>query len=286
MKRYKELIAERAFLLSALASSAITVAILAFMVVMGLPLMKQGGFHQLLLKPWAPFQGSFGIYPMIMGTGAISLLSLLFAFPLSLGCAFLIGSIAPQPVSRGFRRLIELMTGIPTVIYGFVGIFLLVPIVRELFGRGSGLCILTAALVLSIMITPTMTLFFCDSFDRIPRAYLDAADALGASPVQKMLYVILPTAKNGMLNGVILSLGRAVGDTLIALMLAGNSVRVAESVLEPARTLTAHIALVIAADYESPEFRSIFACGIMLYLFTMTLTFLVRYLSFTKDRTV
>jgi phosphate transport system permease protein len=223
---------------------------------------------------------------MIIGTGAISLLSLLFAFPLSLGCSFLIGSIAPQSVSKWFRRLIELMTGIPTVIYGFVGVFLLVPIVRELFGRGSGLCILTAALVLGIMITPTMTLFFCDSFDRIPKAYLDAADALGASPVQKLLYVILPAAKHGMLNGVILSLGRAVGDTLIALMLAGNSVRVAESALEPARTLTAHIALVIAADYESPEFRSIFACGVVLYLFTMAVTFLVRYLSFSKDQTV
>jgi phosphate transport system permease protein len=286
MKRYRELIAERAFLLSALASSAITVAILAFMVFMGLPLLKQGGLYQLLFKPWAPFQGSFGIYPMIIGTGAISLLSLLFAFPLSLGCSFLIGSIAPQSVSKWFRRLIELMTGIPTVIYGFVGVFLLVPIVRELFGRGSGLCILTAALVLGIMITPTMTLFFCDSFDRIPKAYLDAADALGASPVQKLLYVILPAAKQGMLNGVILSLGRAVGDTLIALMLAGNSVRVAESALEPARTLTAHIALVIAADYESPEFRSIFACGVVLYLFTMAVTFLVRYLSFSKDQTV
>lgn len=286
MKRYRELIAERAFLLSALASSAITVAILAFMVFMGLPLLKQGGLHQLLLKPWAPFQGSFGIYPMIMGTGAISLLSLTFALPLSLGCSFLIGSIAPQTVSKGFRRLIELMTGIPTVIYGFVGVFLLVPIVRELFQGGSGLCILTAALVLGIMISPTMTLFFCDSYDRIPRAYLDAADALGASPVQKLLYVILPAAKNGMLNGVILSLGRAVGDTLIALMLAGNSVRVAESVLEPARTLTAHIALVIAADYESPEFRSIFACGVVLYLFTMAATFLVRYLSYTKGRTI
>ncbi len=286
MKRYRELIAERVFLLSALASSAITVAILVFMVFMGLPLLKQGGLYQLLLKPWAPFQGSFGIYPMIIGTGAISLLSLLFAFPLSLGCSFLIGSIAPPSVSKWFRRLIELMTGIPTVIYGFVGVFLLVPIVRELFGSGSGLCILTAALVLGIMITPTMTLFFCDSFDRIPKAYLDAADALGASPVQKLLYVILPAAKQGMINGVILSLGRAVGDTLIALMLAGNSVRVAESVLEPARTLTAHIALVIAADYESPEFRSIFACGVVLYLFTMAVTFLVRYLTFSKDQTV
>jgi phosphate transport system permease protein len=285
MKKLGELLAERAFLLSALASSSITIVILVFLVFMGLPMMREGGFYQLLLKPWEPYQGSFGIYPMILGTGAISLLSLVFAFPLSLGCSFLITTIAPKAVRKGFRRVIELMTGIPTVIYGFVGIFLLVPIIREMFQRGSGMCVLTAALVLGIMITPTMTLFFCDSFDRIPRTYLDAADALGASRTQKLLYVILPSARKGMLNGVILALGRAVGDTLISLMLAGNSVRVPESVLEPARTLTAHIALVIAADYESPEFRSIFACGVVLYLFTMAVTFLVRYVGFAEDRT-
>jgi phosphate transport system permease protein len=284
MKKWRELVAERVFLLSALASASITGAILIFMVSMGLPLMREGGFYQLLVQPWAPFQGSFGIQPMIVGTGAISLLSLVVAFPLSLGCSFLIATIAPKPVSRGFRRLIELMTGIPTVIYGFVGIFLLVPIIRELFQQGSGLCILTASLVLGLMISPTMTLFFCDSFDRIPRSYLDAAEALGASPTQKLLYVMLPAAKAGMLNGVILALGRAVGDTLIALMLAGNAIRVPESVLEPARTLTAHIALVIAADYESPEFRSIFACGIVLYLATMAVTFAVRYLGRAEDR--
>lgn len=284
MRNVRELVAERAFLLSALASSSITVAILVFMVFMGLPLMREGGFFQLLLTSWNPYQGDYGIYPMIVGTGAISFLGLLFAFPLSLGTSFLVANIAPKAVSRVLRRIVELMTGIPTVIYGFVGIFLLVPIVRELFQQGAGMCILTASLVLGIMITPTMTLFFCDSFDRIPRSYLDAADALGASRVQKLLYVMLPAARKGMVNGVILALGRAVGDTLIALMLAGNSVRVPESVLEPARTLTAHIALVIAADYESPEFRSIFTCGVVLYLFTMAVTFLVRYVSFVEER--
>jgi len=121
-----------------------------------------------------------------------------------------------------------------------------------------------------------MTLFFCDSFDRIPKSYLDAAAALGASRIQQLLHVMLPLAKKGMLGGVLLALGRAVGDTLIALMLAGNAVQVPTSALEPARTLTAHIALVMAADYESPEFRSIFTCGIVLYLFTLTVTFVVR----------
>lgn len=283
MKKLHELVAERLLCLSALASSAITLAILVFLVVMGLPLIRSGGVLPLLYSPWAPFQGSFGIFPMIVGTCAISLSSLVLAFPLSLGCSFLIAAVAPSSVSRGFRRLIELMTGIPTVVYGFVGIFLLVPIVRELFQSGSGMSILTAALVLGIMITPTMTLFFCDSFDRIPKSYLDAAAALGASRIQQLLHVMLPLAKKGMLGGVLLALGRAVGDTLIALMLAGNAVQVPTSALEPARTLTAHIALVMAADYESPEFRSIFTCGIVLYLFTLTVTFVVRAVGSAKD---
>ena len=284
MKKVTERAVQRAFLLSALLSSSLTIVILVFMVFMGLPLLKEGGLFQLLLKSWAPNQGDFGIFPMITGTCLIALPSLLIALPLSLGCSFLITGIAPQPVSRGLLRLIELMTGIPTVIYGFVGIFLLVPIIRELFQSGSGLCALTAALVLGIMITPTMTLLFCDSFKNIPGSYLEAAEALGASPIQKLLYVVLPASKKGMLNGLLLALGRAVGDTLIALMLAGNSVQTAGSVLDAARTLTAHIALVIAADYESPEFRSIFACGAVLYLFTMAITFLVRYLSSIEDR--
>jgi phosphate transport system permease protein len=279
MKNLRELVAERVFFLSALASSSVTIAILAFMVIMGLPMLREGGVLPLLLNPWDPYRGTFGIYPMIAGTAAVSLLSLLFAFPLSLGCSFLTATIAPRPIRGILRRFIELMTGIPTVIYGFVGIFLLVPVIREFFRGGSGMCVLTASLVLGVMISPTMTLFFCDAFDRIPHSYLHAADALGASRAQKLLHVMLPAAKMGMLNGVILALGRAVGDTLIALMLAGNSARVPESLLEPARTLTGHIALVIAADYESPEFRSIFTCGVVLYLFTMGVTFLVRYLA-------
>jgi phosphate transport system permease protein len=283
MRKLHELVAERLLCLSALASSAITLAILVFLVVMGLPLMRAGGVLPLLYSPWAPFQGSFGIFPMIVGTCAISLASLMLAFPLSLGCSFLIAAVAPSAVSRGFRRLIELMTGIPTVVYGFVGIFLLVPILRELFQSGSGMSLLTASLVLGIMITPTMTLFFCDSFDRIPKSYLDAAEALGASRTQQLIHVMLPLAKKGMLSGVLLALGRAVGDTLIALMLAGNAVQVPTSALEPARTLTAHIALVMAADYESPEFRSIFTCGIVLYLFTLTVTFVVRAMGSAKD---
>jgi len=283
MSDWKERGAEKIFLLSTIISSSITLLILGFMAFMALPLLRGGGLFRLLTEPWMPQQGLYGIYPMIVGTAVISLLSLLFAFPLSLGCSFLISSIGPRSLSAVFRKMVQMMTGIPTVIYGFVGIFLLVPVIREFFQSGSGMCILTAALMLGVLISPTMILFFCDSFDRVPRSYIDAADSLGADRAQTLLYVILPSARKGIVIGVLLAFGRAVGDTLVSLMIAGNSIAEPGSLLDSVRTLTAHIALVIAADYESPEFRSIFACGLVLYLFITIVILAVRRLAFRES---
>ena len=282
MNNWKERGIEKIFLLSTIISSSITLLILGFMAYMALPLLR-GGLFRLLTEPWMPQQGFYGIYPMIVGTSVISLLSLLIAFPVSLGCSFLISSIGPKSLSAVFRRIVQMMTGIPTVIYGFVGIFLLVPLIREFFQGGSGMCILTAALMLGVLISPTMILFFCDSFDRVPRSYIDAADSLGANRLQTLLYVILPSAREGIVIGVLLAFGRAMGDTLVSLMIAGNSIAEPKSILDSVRTLTAHIALVIAADYESPEFRSIFACGLVLYLFITIVILAVRRLAFRNS---
>jgi phosphate transport system permease protein len=219
---------------------------------------------------------------MVLGTMAIAFLGVLFGFPLSLGCASLISVLGPKPVSSFLKRVVQLMTGVPTVIYGFVGIFLLVPFIRELFEVGSGMCVLSASVMLAILVSPTMILFFCDSFNQVPKSYLDAVDSLGGNRVQKLLYVVLPCSWKGVLTGLILGIGRALGDTLIALMIAGNAVQTPSSVLDSARALTSHIALVIAADYESFEFKSIFACGIMLYLFTTIIVFGIRALGTAK----
>jgi phosphate transport system permease protein len=278
MMRFREAIAEKGFFLCAIFTVSITVTIFGFMVVLGLPLIEGGHAFTLLSKPWMPGSGSYGIYPMIAGTLAIAFLGLAFAFPLSIGCACMVSVLGPRPVSLVLRKVVELMTGIPTVIYGFVGIFLLVPIVRDLFEHGSGMCILTASLMLAILVSPTMILFFSDSFSRVPQSYLTAIDALGGNKVQKLFYVILPCGRNGVVIGLILALGRAIGDTLIALMLAGNATGGPDSLLDSARTLTSHIALVIAADYESLEFKSIFACGMVLYLFAALAALAVRFI--------
>ncbi|MEQ8151835.1 MAG: ABC transporter permease subunit [Smithellaceae bacterium] len=281
ISRFEHLI-EKSFLAAALWSMALTILIFVFMLILGLPLFREGRFFSLLFTPWIPGEEQFGIYPMIMGTAAISVLSLCFGAPLAIGVSVFISVLQPGRLGRWLKKVVVLMTGVPTVVYAFVGIFLLVPLVQSFFTAGSGMNILTASLVLALLIAPTMILIFSGSFENVPISYCNAADALGSSAVQKFVYVILPYSWRGIITGLILGAARAVGDTLVALMLAGNAVAVPGSVFDSARTLTAHIALVTAADFDSIEFRTIFAGGILLYLITLIMVLTVRFLSSLK----
>lgn len=278
MSGFGEKVAERIFMLCAAASAVMTSSVLLFMIVLGLPVFREVSILTLFSTPWSPHQGAYGIGPMVSGTLWIAFSAAVIALPMSLGTAFVVTSLGGPDLRRWLWGLVRFMTGIPTVIYGFVGIFLLVPLVRNGLG-GPGMSVAAAAFMLAVMISPTMILFFSDSLLAVDPAYCQAAKALGATRVQRLLYVMLPKAFGGMTSGFILALGRAMGDTLIALMLAGNAVAAPESLLDPARTLTAHIALVKAADYDSLEFRSIFACGITLYLLTAAAVTCVRLLN-------
>ena len=275
MSNQKEIIARNVFFLSAVASAVMILAIFGFMIALGIPLFKAGNFLAIWTGPWVPHEGLYGIWPMISGTLWIALLATALCLPLSLGTSFVITSLGGPLFRRMLGALVRFMTGIPTVIYGFVGIFLLVPLIRGGIG-GPGMCVLTAGMILAILISPTMILFFTDSLLAVDSSYVQAAKALGANRVQRLLYVMFPRATGGMAAGIILALGRALGDTLVALMLAGNAIQAPHAFLEPARTLTAHIALVKAANFDSLEFRSIFACGIVLYLFATAATVAVR----------
>lgn len=275
----KEIIPKFIFLGASLLSVGITLAILGFMVALAYPIFAQGMFWNMLIQPWSPDHGLFGLGPMIVGTMSIALLAVGVSFPLSCGVACFVGVLHPNGKGKMLKGLVESMTAIPTVIYGFVGIFLLVPLVRELFSQGSGMCILSAGMMLGVLISPTMILFFSQSFSLVPQGYLNAADALGANTVQKFFYIILPCAWRSMASGLILSFGRAMGDTLIALMISGNAVGFPGSLLDSARTLTAHIGLIIAADFDSIEFKTLFICGISLYAMTGIGVILVRSLA-------
>ncbi len=263
--------------MSSLLSVGITMGILGFMVFLAYPIFAQGLFWNMLIQPWSPDQGIFGIGPMIAGTMSIAFLAVGISFPLSLGVSFFVGILDPRGKGKLLKKMVEAMTAVPTVIYGFVGVFLLVPLVREFFSGGSGMCILSAGIMLGILISPTMILFFTQSFTMVPQSYLNAADALGANTVQKFFFIVVPCAWKSMVTGLILSFGRAMGDTLIALMISGNAVAFPGSVMDSARTLTAHIGLIIAADFDSIEFKTIFVCGISLYAMTGIGVILVRF---------
>ncbi len=273
----KEITSKSIFLGASILTAGTTLFILGFMLILAFPILTGGLLMDMLTKPWSPDQGSFGLISMIAGSIYIAFLALTLSFPISLGCSYFIGICNPVGPGKWLIKVVEFMTAIPTVIYGFTGIILLVPIIREWFLKGSGMCILSAAIMLGILISPTMILFFTQSFKMVPPTYLNAVDALGGSSAQKFLHVVLPYSLRGMLTGIILSFGRAMGDTLIALMISGNSVAMPGSILDSARTLTAHIALIIAADFDSIEFKTIFICGILLYSMTGTGVILVRY---------
>jgi phosphate transport system permease protein len=270
--------------LASLCCVLITVSIFLFMVALGLPLFEEGLFFSGLVRMWDPHSGLYGIFPMIIGTLLIASSGVAIAFPVSLGCASLVSGIAGNKVSAVLKRTVELMTGIPTVVYGFVGVFLLVPFIREFFESGSGMCILSASMMLALLISPTMIIVFTESFDQLPFETRLAVDAMGGTPTQKFLYLILPSSVSGIANGLVLALGRAAGDTMISLMIAGNSVAIPGTVLDSARSLTSHIALVIAADFQSLEFKTLFACGIVLYLFSATLVMIIRLISSNGKR--
>jgi phosphate transport system permease protein len=278
VKYYHKLL-EYLFKAAAFGSGLMTVAVFCLMLYLGWPLLQSGQFFEMLSQSWRPSEGIYGIYPMLVGSLSISFLALCISLPMSIGVACVATTLAPQPIRAFVLAMIRFMAGIPTVVYGFVAIFLLVPLMREQITGGSGMNILTASLVLAFLIAPTMIVFFVNGLTNIPKPYCLAIDALGARPIQKLLYLLIPQSWSCIISGSILGLGRAMGDTLISLMVAGNSVAIPGGVGDSARTLTAHIALVVAADLNSMEFKTIFACGLVLYLSTVVMVVGLRLLA-------
>lgn len=263
----------------AMGSGLLLIVILFMMVFLGFPLLKSGGFLSLFSPDWNPVKQNYGILPMVLGSLRITLLALFFSLPMSISAACLAELLAPRPVRRLLLLVIRFMAGVPTVVYGFVAVFLLIPLMREYLLQGSGFSILTASLVLAVLIAPTMIIFFINGMQSVPHTYCTAVDSLGARPIQKLVYLLLPQAYPTFLIGIVLGLGRAMGDTMISLMLAGSSVAMPESIAESGRTLTGHIALVIAADFSSMEFTTIFVCGLTLSLFTICLILSIHLLN-------
>lgn len=263
-------IISKALFLAACSSIAILALIAVFIFKEGLPIMARSGLgHFLLGREWAPLDGQFGILPFIVGSAWVTAGALILGVPLGIACALFLAEFAPRGVAVVLKPAIELLAGIPSVVYGFLGVMWLAPIIRERFG-GPGLSILAASSVLAIMILPTIVGVSIDAISAVPRSYREGSLALGATEWQTAWRVILPAARSGILAGVILGMGRAVGETMAVIMISGNATGIPGSILDSVRTLTANIAIEMGYAV-GPHREALFATGVVLFFFIMLL---------------
>ena len=266
----KEKIIEKSLLLIALSSISVLALIAIFIFAEGLPLIWKIGPKAFLFgERWVPSQGEFGILPMITGSFWVTLGALLLGIPLGLACAIFLCEWAPPLIGTFLRPAIQLLAAIPSVIYGFWGLVVLVPLVRNYLG-GPGLSILSGSVILGFMILPTIISISEDSLRALPSSYKAGGLALGATHWQTIWRVLIPAARSGIVASIILGMGRAMGETMAMIMILGNAVKMPSSFLDSARTLTTNIG--IEMGYASGDHRqALFATGVILFFIIMIL---------------
>ena len=271
--------------LLAVALSAISglLLITLFIFKEGLPLIGKIGLRQFILSgDWFPSEGKFGIGVMILGSLAVTAGAMVIGVVFGLGCAILLTQFCPPRAVSVMKPSIELLAGIPSVVYGFMGLVILVPLIREHLG-GPGLSLLAASIVLGIMVLPTVASISVDALRAVPRPYREGSIALGATEWQTTHMVMLKAARSGIVAAIILGMGRAVGETMAVMMVAGNKVGMFGSLLDPVRTLTSNIALEMG--YAAGDHRdALFATGIVLFVIIMILNAIALTVSRRRSR--
>ena len=271
MRAFKEKAMQIAFLFMALVSVACVALICVFLIASGVPAMREIGFKSFLLgRTWKPGAQIYGIFPMIVGSVYVTGLALLIGVPVALLKAVFLAYFCPERAYRLIKPAIELLAGIPSVVYGFFGIVVLVPAVRALgepFG-GKGNSILTASLLLAIMILPTIIGVVEPAIRAVPRSYYEGSLAMGATHERSVFFAVLPAARSGVLAGIVLGLGRAMGETMAVIMVAGNQARMPKGILQGVRTLTGNI--VLEMGYAAGLHReALIATGVVLFVFIL-----------------
>ena len=281
MKKFREKLSGRIFLVLALSSISALALITVFIIMNGIPIIAQVGFFNFIFgMSWSPSHGEFGIFPMIVGSLTVTVGAAVIGVPIGICTAIFLTEFAPAKLSRVFRPAIQLLAGIPSVVYGFWGLLFIVPFIRTYLG-GPGLSILAGSLILAIMVLPTVISITEVSILALPRQYKEGALALGMTHWQTIRSVILPSAKSGIVAAVILGIGRAMGETMAVIMVLGNAVAVPTSILDPVRTLTTNIG--IEMGYAAGEHRqALFATGIVLFVVIMLLNASAQYITRKK----
>jgi phosphate ABC transporter, permease protein PstC len=271
MKTYlKEKIMSGVFLFTALTSIFAVLLICIFLFANGIPAMgKIGVLNFLLGREWSPSDAPavFGIFPMILGSIYVTAGAVLFGVPTGILTAVFMAKMCPKHLYRVLKPALDLLAGIPSIIYGFFGLMVIVPLMQSLCG-GTGKSILTASILLGIMILPTIIGISESAIKAVPDAYYEGALALGASHNRAVYFAVLPAAKSGVFASVVLSIGRAIGETMAVMMVAGNQARIPGSIFDGVRTLTANIVMEMgyAADLHR---EALIAAGVVLFIFIL-----------------
>ncbi|MCX5779290.1 MAG: phosphate ABC transporter permease subunit PstC [Firmicutes bacterium] len=249
--------------------------ITVFIFAKGLPLLLKVGIGDFLFNSdWRPTKGIFGIGAMVVGSLVVTAASMVWAVPLGITTAIFMAEVAPLRVGRILGNMVELLAGIPSVVYGFVGLIVIVPFIRNYLG-GNGLSVLAGAIILGIMILPTVINISRDAIQAVPKEYKEGSLALGATHYQTIARVIVPAARSGIITAVVLGMGRAIGETMAVVMVTGNSPVIPGSILAPVRTMTSNI--VLEMGYASGDHQAaLFATGMVLFVFIIVLNLLVN----------
>jgi len=261
------------FLVAACIAIVCVLLICLFLFMNGLPAIGEiGPFEFLLGTRWRPGQGLYGIAPMILGSFYVTAGAILTGVPMGVLCAVFMARFCPKWLYRALKPGISLLAGIPSIMYGFFGMVVLVPAARSLFGA-SGKSMLTASILLGIMILPTIITVSEAALRAVPESYYEGALALGATHERSVFYACLPAAKSGIMAGVVLGVGRSIGETMAVVMVAGNQPIVPEGLFLGLRTLTANIVLEMgyAADLHR---EALIATAVVLFVFILIINLL------------
>ena len=282
MKKYKEKIMEIVFLIAACICILAVALICIFLFANGIPAIKEIGFFNFIFGiKWKPANDLYGIFPMILGSIYVTTGAILIGVPIGILTAIYMAKFCPKKIYRFLKPSIELLAGIPSVVYGFFGLVVLVPFIRDLIDikgiNNTGYNILTASILLGIMILPTIIGVSESSIRAVPESYYEGSLALGASHERSVFFATLPAAKSGITAAVVLGIGRAIGETMAVVMIAGNQPALPKGILDGVRTLTANI--VMEMGYATDLHReALIATGVVLFVFILIINLLFSLL--------
>lgn len=283
MQKVKEGVMHALFLICACVSILAVVLICVYLFASGVPAMAEIGFTDFLFgTKWKPSSGYYGIFPMIIGSILVTGIAVIIGVPIGILCAVFMSHYCPKKLYRFVKPAINLLAGIPSIVYGFFGLVVIVPIMKDLVG-GSGKSLLTAGILLGIMILPTVIKTTESSLNAVPKSYYEGALALGATHERSVFFASLPAAKSGILAAIILGVGRAIGETMAVILVAGNQTILPKSITSGIRTMTSNI--VIEMGYAGGLHReALIATGVVLFVFILIINLCFSALKRRKDR--